>query len=160
VPDGAAGEVVVTHLCSRDFPFVRYRTGDVAVRATQPCACGRGLPMLAEVQGRTNDFVQALDGTLLPCKAFTYMMREIDGIDAFKIIQETIHLTRLQLVRPAGLDEGLRGRLVSGFRQRLGEAVQIEIELLDHIPTLGNGKYRYVVSHVVGQGTAAAGVRA
>ncbi|MEJ6002468.1 phenylacetate--CoA ligase family protein [Paucibacter soli] len=160
VPDGTPGEVVVTHLCSRDFPFVRYRTGDVAVRATQACACGRGLPMLAEIQGRTNDFVQALDGTLLPCKAFTYMMREIDGIDAFKIIQETLQLTRLQLVRPAGLDAALRERLMQGFRQRLGEGVQIEIELLDHIPTQGNGKYRYVVSHVVGQGASVPGVSA
>jgi O-antigen ligase len=48
-PAGAArqpGEIVVTHLATRDFPFIRYRTGDVAVLDTAACACGRGLPML------------------------------------------------------------------------------------------------------------------
>ncbi|MFY7942697.1 MAG: phenylacetate--CoA ligase family protein, partial [Burkholderiaceae bacterium] len=63
VQDGNPGEIVVTHLATRDFPFIRYRTGDVAVMDTNKCACGRGLPMLKEIQGRTTDFVVAQDGT-------------------------------------------------------------------------------------------------
>ncbi|MDS4059846.1 MAG: phenylacetate--CoA ligase family protein, partial [Candidatus Contendobacter sp.] len=31
VQAGEAGEIVVTHLATRDFPLVRYRTGDIAV---------------------------------------------------------------------------------------------------------------------------------
>ncbi len=151
VPLGQAGEVVVTHLFSADFPFVRYRTGDIAVMANEVCACGRGLPLLKEIQGRTNDFLLATDGKLLPCGAFTYLMREADGIESYKITQETRTLTRLQLVRPAGLPDPLRDRLVQGFKGRLGDGVQIDIELVQSIPTQGNGKYRYVVSHVVGQ---------
>ena len=42
------GEIVVTHLATGDFPFIRYRTGDMAVMGTEPCACGRGLPVLRE----------------------------------------------------------------------------------------------------------------
>ena len=45
-PAGMAGEIVVTHLATRDFPFVRYRTGDIGVLDAGRCACGRGLPML------------------------------------------------------------------------------------------------------------------
>lgn len=153
VPTGQPGEVVVTHLCSRDYPFVRYRTGDVAVKTDKVCTCGRGLPMLQEIQGRTNDFLQALDGKLLPCGAFTYLMREAEGIESFKVVQETLELTRLQIVRPAGLDETLRQRLVKGFRHRLGDSVHIEIELVDKIPAQGNGKYRYITSKVTGQQT-------
>ena len=41
VPSGTAGEVVVTHLATSEFPFIRYRTGDVAVMSEGSCACGR-----------------------------------------------------------------------------------------------------------------------
>ena len=50
VPAGEPGEIVVTHLATRDFPFLRYRTGDVGVLDDRACACGRGLPTLREVR--------------------------------------------------------------------------------------------------------------
>src|SRR3569623_289097 len=53
LPPGEAGEVVVTHLATPDFPFIRYRSGDVAALDQGICACGRGLPMLKEIHGRT-----------------------------------------------------------------------------------------------------------
>ena len=58
-------EIVVTHLATGDFPFIRYRTGDVGVLSDRDCACGRGLPVLGEIQGRTTDFVVARDGTVM-----------------------------------------------------------------------------------------------
>ena len=51
VPAGESGEIVVTHLFTSEFPFVRYRTGDVGTLSDRPCACGRGLPVLASVEG-------------------------------------------------------------------------------------------------------------
>jgi len=46
LPPGESGEIVVTHLATRDFPFIRYRTGDVGILDDRPCSCGRGLPEL------------------------------------------------------------------------------------------------------------------
>lgn len=34
-PTGIAGEIVVTHLATSDFPFIRYRTGDVGSLSTE-----------------------------------------------------------------------------------------------------------------------------
>ena len=59
LPVGESGEIVVTHLATADFPFVRYRTGDIGTLANETCACGRGLPLLKEIQGRSTDFVIA-----------------------------------------------------------------------------------------------------
>src|SRR5262249_6681412 len=55
-PPGAAGEIVVTHMAGEGFPFIRYRTGDVGVLDDRMCECGRGLPLIKELQGRTTDF--------------------------------------------------------------------------------------------------------
>ena len=147
VPDGSPGEIVVTHLATRDFPFVRYRTVDVAVLDTAACPCGRGLPMLKEIQGRTTDFVVAADGTVMHGLALIYILRDLPGLSSFKVVQESRERTRVLLVAGPGFDRGREGEIVRGFKRRLGEAVQVVVEFVDHIPAETSGKFRYIVSH-------------
>ena len=87
LPPPTSGEVVVTHLATSDFPFIRYRTGDVAILDDQMCSCGRGLPLIKELQGRTTDFIVASDGTLMHGLALIYVVRDLPGVQQFKIIQ-------------------------------------------------------------------------
>lgn len=149
VPPGTAGEIVVTHLATREFPFVRYRTGDIATLDGRQCACGRGLPMLREIQGRTTDFVIASDGTVMHGLSLIYVMRDLPGVHAFRIVQETDRLTRVELVPEPGFDSSVRAAIVAGLKRRLGPEVQIEVELVDTIPAEKSGKFRYVLSHAL-----------
>jgi phenylacetate-CoA ligase len=48
---GAVGRIVVTTLHNFALPLVRYETGDYA-EAGEPCACGRGLPVIKPILGR------------------------------------------------------------------------------------------------------------
>lgn len=150
VADGTPGEIVVTHLATRDFPFVRYRTGDVAVMDSRGrCACGRGLPRLTEIQGRTTDFVVAADGTVMHGLALVYVVRDLPGVQAFKIIQESLQRTTVQLVTDAHFSAERPAEIVHGFRRRLGSAVEINVELVDRIAPEKSGKFRYVVSRAL-----------
>lgn len=155
VADGEPGEIVVTHLATRDFPFVRYRTGDIAVAGTQPCACGRTLPTLREIQGRSTDFVVAADGTVMHGLALIYIVRDLPGVQSFRIEQESLHHTRLRMVVSDGFDRTQRTSIEEGFRRRLGADVRIDVEFVDRIAPERSGKFRYVVSKVpaVGAGT-------
>jgi phenylacetate-CoA ligase len=148
VPRGQPGEIVVTHLASGDFPFIRYRTGDIGVLDTAACACGRGLPLLKEIQGRSTDFLVARDGTVMHGLALVYILRDLPQVQAFKIVQESLDLTRVQVVLEVPLDAALRQHIVAGFRARLGAAVQVEVEQVGAIAAERSGKYRYVVSKV------------
>jgi len=148
VPPGEAGEIVVTHLATREFPFVRYRTGDVAVLATSPCGCGRGLPALREIQGRSTDFVVAADGTVMHGLALIYVLRELSGIRQFQIVQESRELTVVRVVPEIELSEAILTRIRDGFRARLGSGVAVGIEVCEEIAPEASGKFRYVKSHV------------
>lgn len=151
VPDGQSGEIVVTHLATGEFPFIRYRTGDIAVMDDKPCACGRGLPVLREIQGRATDFVLARDGTIMHGLALIYTLRDITGIEAFKIIQESLELTRIQIVPSKACDiPAATTRIQREFSARLGDGVQIVVETVNQILAEKSGKYRYVVSKVAG----------
>lgn len=148
LPPGEVGEVVVTHLATRDYPFIRYRTGDVASLSTETCACGRGLPMLAELQGRTTDFIVAADGTIMHGLALIYVVRDLECFESFKILQESKQLTRLLAIPGPNYGPELAQDIIAGFKQRLGDTVEIEIELVNEIPRTQAGKFRYVESRV------------
>lgn len=150
VPKGQAGEVVVTHLATGEFPFIRYRTGDVAVLSTQSCSCGRGLPMLEEIQGRTTDFVVAADGTIMHGLAVVYPIRDIPGIASFKVVQETIDRIVVQIVVGDQCSGDVEGLIMKGIKARLGQTVEVLVRRVEDIPREKSGKYRYVQSLVVG----------
>jgi phenylacetate-CoA ligase len=148
LPPGEAGEIVVTHLATKDFPFIRYRTGDVATLSTERCACGRGLPLLTEIQGRTTDFVVAADGTVMHGLALIYTLRDLPGVKHFRIEQISLDETCVQIVPGAGFDAAARERIEREFRARLGSSVRVVVETVAAIPAEASGKFRYVVSHV------------
>src|SRR2546430_14500760 len=63
---GPEGELICTGLLNLEMPLVRYRVGD---RGEAPpasdgsiCTCGRGLPIMGPVLGRTNDLLLTPDG--------------------------------------------------------------------------------------------------
>ncbi|HRF43118.1 MAG TPA: phenylacetate--CoA ligase family protein [Candidatus Competibacteraceae bacterium] len=148
LPPGQAGEIVVTHLATGEFPFIRYRTGDIAVLDDQLCSCERGLPLLREIQGRATDFVMAADGTVMHGLALIYILRDLPTVEAFKIIQESLGRTVVQVVPGTGFSIDDEQRIVQGLKQRLGEEVAIDVEKVSAIPAEQSGKYRYVISKV------------
>lgn len=148
LPAGESGEIVVTHLATRDYPFIRYRTGDVGVLDDQLCACGRGLPLLKEIQGRTTDFVIAQDGTVMHGLALVYVVRDLPGVKEFKIVQESLDLTRVLLVTEAAFQPESTQTIIDGFKRRLGVDVDVQIEHVASIPKEASGKFRYIISKV------------
>ena len=148
VAPGEAGEAVVTGLTSAAQPFIRYRTGDVLRLSSEPAAGGQGLHVIAEVTGRQTDFVVAADGRVMHALAVIYVLRAVPGIAQFKCIQHAIDRMEVQIVPDVDWNEAARETVVAGLRARLGDALQVDLRMLDDIPPEASGKHRYVVSHV------------
>lgn len=148
LPHGESGEIVVTHLATRDFPFVRYRTGDIGALDTRMCDCGRTLPLLKDLQGRSTDFLVAQDGTVMHGLSLIYIVRDLAGVKQFKITQKSLDLTEILLVTDDRFDQRLLESIERGAKARLGETVTVDVRLVDDIPAEKSGKFRYVISHV------------
>jgi phenylacetate-CoA ligase len=155
LPAGERGEIVVTHLATRDFPFLRYRTGDIGALAPGGCPCGRGLPRLAGVDGRANDFVVARDGTVMHPAALTYVVRDLPGVAQFRIEQHDLDHTEVRIVADAAFRPEHEARIVHDLKSRLGADVTVTVRRCEAIPPEASGKFRYVVSRVPAFGPAA-----
>ena len=86
VPDGTPGVLVLTHLDKQATPFVRWWTGDVVVRDSTPCSCGRTLSRLpGGVQGRGDDMLVVRGVNFFP-SAVENLIRKTDGTSGEHLI--------------------------------------------------------------------------
>lgn len=148
VAPGEIGEAVLTNLCSDAQPFLRYRTGDMLRRTDEACRAGRGLPVIGEVMGRSTDFIVRPDGTIMHALAVIYVLRAIEGVGEFKIIQRTTDHLEVMVCTGPGWQEDSRRRIVAGLRQRMASEVRVDVHLVGKIAPEASGKHRYVVSQV------------
>ncbi len=149
VPPGVAGEAVMTGLHSEAQPFIRYRTGDIVKLSETIDTEGRGLHVVESVAGRITDFLIHQDGSIVHALAVIYILREIPGIDQFKIVQEALDRFEIQIVtnnqwHPAKDSNAI----VTGFKKRFGENIKVQLVPVHSIPPEASGKFRQVVSNV------------
>jgi autotransporter strand-loop-strand O-heptosyltransferase len=88
VAPGESGRVVATGFFNYVMPFIRYDLGDVAVAGTGPCSCGRTLPVIARIAGRTRNMFEFRDGTRLwPRAPMIWPMRAFVPYRRYQLIQ-------------------------------------------------------------------------
>jgi phenylacetate-CoA ligase len=152
-PHGAAcghqaGDVVITDLFNYGMPFVRYANGDRATIAAQPCACGRGLPLLERVDGRVLDAIRTPEGHVLPGEFFPHMLKDVPGLQRFQLVQRRLDRLDLSIVRGAGFDEASLEYIRNEVDKVLGDSVQLHCHFVDDIPLTRSGKMRVTVSEL------------
>jgi phenylacetate-CoA ligase len=146
VGPGREGRLVGTGLVNDVMPLVRYDTGDRGreVDWHADCDCGRTLPLLRSLQGRSQDLVLTPDGR----RVFWLNPVFYDlAVAEAQIVQEQRDRVRVLVVAAPGwtsaAEEDVRRRL----RDRLGD-MAVTVDLVDQIPRDPTGKLRPVISRL------------
>lgn len=147
-PPGEPGRIVVTDLHSHEVPFLRYVTGDIGVMSAKRCPCGRAHPMLERIEGRSNDSIVTPDGRIMNALSLVYPLRELPGIEQFRICQKTPDRFHVQIVRGGGFVPGAEDQLRDRWRKLFRCPLEITFEYLSDLPRERSGKFRHVVSEV------------
>jgi len=151
VKPGELGEVVITDLNNYAVPLVRYRIGDLAV-AVDPndvCSCGRGLPRIGRIEGRSQAIVFCANGTWLPGTFFAHFFKEYDfAVRQYQIVQDVKDAVTLKIVPESGYSDVVKDQILAELRKFMGETMVIDVELVDNIPLVRTGKRTGVVSNL------------
>lgn len=148
VSAGERGEIVYTGLYNYAMPLIRYKIEDIGVPSDETCPCGRGLPLMKVVEGRTDSFMQVSDGRIFSPIIWTAVMRRIPGVGQFKAIQEKKDLIRILVVKDDEFSQMTIDQIEQGIKEVMGDDVNVETEDVDEIPKDKSGKVRAVVSNV------------
>jgi phenylacetate-CoA ligase len=148
VSPGEKGEIVVTSLFNYAMPLIRYSLGDIGTLSNEQCSCGRGLPLMKIIDGRSDDFLVLPSGKRISPRNIG-TLEYIDGIARWKIIQEKKDKIIVQIVKGENFSqetvEQVKEKVLRGC---LGENVEIVIKLVEKIPEDRSGKIRMILSKV------------
>ncbi len=146
---GELGRIVVTDLVNWAMPIIRYQIGDMASWSEQPCSCGRGLPILAKVEGRIADYVVTSKGVLVSGISLTdHFGCEVPGMAQLQIIQEEVDRFTFKIVKGPDFGQVSLDTIQSLVTDLFGDDVRHECKFVDRIPQEPSGKYRFCISKV------------
>jgi phenylacetate-CoA ligase len=77
--EGEYGELVFTTLTKQGIPLVRYRTRDIVSLTREKCECGRTLPRMSKVRGRTDDMIVVRGINVFPSQV-EHVLLAIEGV--------------------------------------------------------------------------------
>jgi phenylacetate-CoA ligase len=147
---GEVGAVLVTDLLNRAMPLIRYRIGDLGAWAAGACPCGRGLPRLAALHGRSTDFLVGTDGRLVSGVFLaTYVVANRPALGQVQIRQDRAGAV-VYRVRPGRDFDPVTdvAYLRAATRRHLGDRAEAEAELVDELPAEASGKFLFSRSTV------------
>ncbi len=146
---GELGRIIVTDLMNRAMPFIRYQVEDMGVPSFKRCSCGRGLPLMDRVVGRTADFLIRKDGSRVAgVSLIENTLTKIPGIDQMQIIQTSFDELVLNMVAGRDYREASNQSLINYFKKLFGENCHIIINLVREINPESSGKYRFSICEI------------
>lgn len=139
------GRVIVTDLLNRSMPLIRYEIGDLAsLGGAAPCPCGRTLPLIGNIEGRTSDFLQLPSGRMVAGPSLALLAADMRDVRQIQFIQSNPHHVVMKIVGgheySALTEQELRRRM----QPYLEPNSTLSIVTVDSIPCEPSGKYRFV----------------
>jgi phenylacetate-CoA ligase len=150
VPDGERGELVVTNLGRTASPIIRYRTGDIVVRRSDACACGRTWARLeGGILARADDMINIRGVNVYPT-SIEAVVRAVPEIVEFRsTVSQTGAMRTLsieiEIVDGVVDTTAVIGHLVRELRSALGLTVPVKIVAAGALPRFEMKAKRFVV---------------
>jgi phenylacetate-CoA ligase len=138
-------EFLVTDLHNYGMPFIRYEIGDEGELDSKPCPCGRGLPKIGTIEGRTLDILRGKDGRTVPGLFFPQLLKDITEISEFQVEQKSLDELVLSVVLAAPMSERSQELLRSQVVKVFGEGTRLEVQQVPSIPLRTSGKRRVTI---------------
>jgi|HubBroStandDraft_5_1064220.scaffolds.fasta_scaffold25595_1 phenylacetate-CoA ligase len=157
VKPGELGRVVATTLENYLAPLIRYDLNDYAVAVEGNCSCGRTLPLIGRVVGRSINLFRLPNGELfLPWRLYDHL-KGLTEVRQLQFVQRALDQFVVRFVRDAPLAPETEAKIKKDIEDSLGGQVKVSLERVSEIPRTKRGKYMAALCEIalpeVGQGS-------
>jgi phenylacetate-CoA ligase len=151
------GRIVVTSFYNYAMPFIRYDLGDLAMAGDASCRCGRALPVITRIEGRTRSAFVFRDGARVwPRAAMVRPMHAFVPFQRYQLAQLDHERIEFRYIPDgSGRKPDLVG-LNTYARAVLHPSIQMSVCEMEAFPAGASGKVDEFVSHIVSAPTSPA----
>jgi phenylacetate-CoA ligase len=155
VPDGAHGELVLTNLGRTSSPIIRYRSGDIVVRRSDPCICGRTWTRLeGGILGRADDMINIRGVNVYPVGIESVVRRFVEVVEFRSYVTAAGSMRSLRMdieVAPdAGDGAAIATRVAYQLREAIGLTVGVQVVPTGTLPRFEMKASRFVIESGTG----------
>ena len=146
---GKLGFVVGTSFDNRVMPFVRYRTGDLAMLSERPHPALPGYPACERIVGRLQEFIVCRDQRLVSVTTLGVAhFPELAEVDAIQYEQERAGALVLKVAAEKPLPERDRERIAAAVERKTQGGCDVRVVQVESIARTPRGKARMLVQHL------------
>lgn len=137
-----SGDLICTGLINADMPLIKYRVGDYGRLSEDRCLCGRTLPLLDGIDGRTDEVLYNIEGRY--CTHIHLVMGGNLPIFEAQIIQKSLANVIVRYIPAKGFNVATLETITERIHSRMGN-VDVDFEEVSEIPRTSRGKFRAVI---------------
>jgi len=150
---GETGEIVATGFLNTYLPFIRYRTGDYAVKGPiGDCKCGRAYRVLPEIQGREEKermvYVDSNHTVAIHLLYYSMHGNALQNINSVQFYQEIPGELLVRIVPQTSSKDVNQQKITDSIKQKVGSKMSVKIEFVNNIELTESGKKKLLIQNI------------
>ncbi len=153
VEPGVAGSLLISNLTNRATVLLNYQLGDRVTLGSEPCPCGRTLPLIESLDGRSEDLVLRPGGELAHESVILSRLYDAPGLLLLQLEQLELQEFVLRVVSRQEVEWSETERYLDHTLRAVlgaGDTLSLSIERVDDIPCEPSGKFKAIRSACTG----------
>jgi phenylacetate-CoA ligase len=138
-----------TSFLNRSTPLLRYEIGDTGEYdlINKKCGCGSYFPRLSKINGREEDYIYTFD--MRPLGRLDHIFKSGMQVKEAQLVQDKIGEVIVNIVpdHTFNLNE-IEYKITKAFADRVGDTLDLKLNIMKEIPKGSNGKFKFVVSNI------------
>jgi len=148
-PPGVPGRVIVTPFYCTAQPMIRYDQGDV-VTLGEPCSCGRNLPVIVELNGRTIHLFRRPNGKRFSLRLPDTLRKSIGGLE-WQVAQTGFEAVEIRYLKRNDAPQAAFDQVTNLIKTQMTPSTQVTYKSVQKLPETHSGKILELVCEVPDQ---------
>ena len=143
--------IIGTGFWNKAMPLIRYDTGDMVIRSSKTCPCGRAFPVIETIIGRECDVITTPTGKVLGPSIMTALVYVVCGASNFvesQIIQDSPEHVVIEYVPTRDCSARYLSELEAKLTEYFPDDLSFDLKEVTAVQRTQGGKVKAVVSQI------------